>query len=263
MGDLDRFRVRLPMTTARGQLGPGCGHTAADPRPPSVQDVLDEYSEPKGLAGGCLLLFDATGSMHPYWEHVKDTIGKVIARLLGVGGRPALKIVAYRDDCDGDRVIEPSAWSGQAAELRGFLRKVACSGGGDEPEAVDRALQVALEEQGEVSGVVLIGDAPPHPHRDGRKEAMELAKQQRPVYPIVVGKSQETRAAFAEIARLSGGRLLELDRLDELYEILGVVIAHRMGEEIFKEYLARYDRQLADGARRAARMLTDGQPGRR
>jgi Mg-chelatase subunit ChlD len=216
---------------------------------------MQEYSSQQG----CVVLFDATGSMHPYWQNIQSAIREIVARLLSVGGRPRIKIVAYRDDCDGEQVIEQSAWCSDAEDLHRFIGNVHCTGGGDRPEAVDRALQVAVAEQEAVSGVVLIGDAPPHDGRDGRQEAQSLGQANRPVYPIVVGGASDTRQAFAEIARLSGGKMIELDNLEELYSVLSVVLAHSMGKDTFEEYLKRYQSQLTAGAQKAARLLTAGQ----
>jgi len=256
MTDLKKHRLTLPAQTTQKQL-PGVNRTTSQQRRPTIDQVMQEYSDSRG--GGCLLLFDATGSMQPHWRHVQSTIWEIVARLLEVGGRPQFKIIAYRDDCDGDKVIEQSAWCRDAEELYRFTGRIHCAGGGDRPEAVDRALQAAVEEQEAVSGVVLIGDAPPHNGRDGRKEAQSLGQADRPVYPIVVGGASDTRQAFDEIARLSGGKMIELDNLEELYSVLGVVFAHSMGKHTFDEYIKRYQDQLPAGAQKAIRLLTTGQ----
>lgn len=154
----------------------------------SVEEVRAKYQRLQETETRILLLFDATSSMSPYWTEVKRTIGEIIKRTLTTA---EMKIVAYRDDCD-EKIVQSSPWAKQAEDLSAFLDTVGCYGGGDIPEAVDRALQLALEEQA-LTRVILIGDAPPHEQRDCTKEAEGLGQKRRPVYPIVIGQSEETR----------------------------------------------------------------------
>lgn len=254
MSKLTKFRVGRPPSSTR-LLGDG---RAASPNATStVQGVIEHYAT-RAEETGCLLLFDATSSMQPYWNHVCGTLHHIVDRLLAVHRHLALRVVAYRDDCDGDRIIEDSGWSGDADPLARFVGRVRCAGGGDWPEAVDCALQVAVNEQQPVTAVVLIGDAPPHERRDGLAEARQLKAQGRPVFPIVVGGAADTRQAFQAIASVSGGRLVDLEKLDELYDVLGVVLAHSAGPGVMADYMKRYGGLLGPGARRAVRMLTDG-----
>jgi Mg-chelatase subunit ChlD len=254
MADLKQHRLTLPTSVTQKQL-PGINTNTSQTHRPTIEQVVQAYS----AQPGCVVLFDATGSMQPYWQNVQSAIREIVERLLNVGGRPRLKIVAYRDDCDGERIIEQSVWSSDAEELYRFISRIICDGGGDRPEAVDRALQVAAADQEAISGVVLIGDAPPHEGRDGRQEAETLGQAGRPVYPIVVGGASDTRQAFAEIARLSKGKMMELENLEELYSVLSVVLAHSLGKETFEKYLKQYQTRLTPGAQKAARLLNAGQ----
>jgi len=51
--------------------------------------------------------------MDPYWNATMQSIDTIIHRILEVGGQysVAIKIVAYRDYCDGAKLIEESPWS--------------------------------------------------------------------------------------------------------------------------------------------------------
>lgn len=258
MSDLKRFKLKLPDAPVRGHLTSGGRGGGTDAQSPKYDDVVREYATPKARESRTMLLVDATGSMAPHWDHLKVNLEGIVERLLQVGGRPRLKFVAYRDDCDGDRVIEQSAWHNDANKLKQFIAGIHCDGGGDWPEAVDRALRAALDDQDGVTSAVLIGDAPPHAQRGGETEAVALAKRNIPVYSIVVGGAEDTRRAFAEISRLSGGKAIELTKLEELYDVLGVVLAHGMGETAFREYLNRYRASLGSGAAAAARLLAPG-----
>jgi hypothetical protein len=257
MKELERFKFQNPQKPSRGQLPSGEAR-----RPRTFDDVFQEYSSPKVVQVRIMLSVDATGSMSPHWNHLKTNLDEIINRLM-TGGGPLLKIVAYRDDCDGDRIIEESAWLKDAARLKDFIAAIRCDGGGDSPEAVDSALQIALRNQDGVTSVVLIGDAPPHDNRPGLLEATELGKRHCPVYSIVVGGASETAKAFSEISRLSGGKMISLEKLDDLYDVLGVVIARGMGVTAFHDYLARYQSRLSASAAESAKLLgTGGRPRR-
>lgn len=221
---------------------------------PSLDDVRARFGPQHPAPCRIILLFDATGSMAPYWVSVKKSISEIVQRLFSVAGQTAMKIVAYRDDCDGARIIETSAWCTTAEDLQHFIAQVTCDGGGDFPEAVDRALQIVLAEE-QISRAILIGDAPPHPQRDCRREAQELGQKARPVYPIVIGQHPETAEAFAMIARLSGGKTINLTHLEELFELITILAAHAGGLDNLRRYEARY--ALTEGGKRLLLQLRE------
>lgn len=258
MKELTRFKLKLPDTRVRGQLTSSSPGAPAGPAANEYEKVVREYATPKTRDSRTMLLVDATGSMASHWDHLRGNLEEIIGRLLQVGGRPHLKFVGYRDDCDGDRVIQQSAWHNDAGKLKDFIAGVHCEGGGDWPEAVDRALRVAVDDQDGATSVVLIGDAPPHTQRGGETEAALLAKRNCPVYSVVVGGAEDTRKAFGQISRLSGGKSIELTKLDELYDVLGVVLARGMGDSAFANYLKRYQARLGSDAAAAARLLGPG-----
>jgi hypothetical protein len=214
---------------------------------PSLDDVRARYAPQTSGPHRIVLLFDATGSMAPYWDSVKRGISEIVGRLLSVAGGVAMKIVAYRDDCDGPRILEASDWCTTADALGDFIARVVCDGGGDAPEAVDRALGAALAEE-HVSRAILIGDAPPHSYRDCRAEAQQLGQKGRPVYPIVIGQHAETIKSFAMIAELSGGKMISFTNLEELFELITLLAAHAAGPETLRRYETRY--ALTEGGKR-------------
>jgi hypothetical protein len=258
-----KFRLKLAGGSSQKQLGSAKEEMSVTRSPQRMEALREKYKSQPKSSGKSLLLFDATGSMEPYWNVTMQSIDTIIDRIFDVGGHRAvaMKIVAYRDDCDGDKIIEESRWSQSAAELRAFIAKIRANGGGDFPEAVDRALQLAIQEP-EISRIILIGDAPPHPERDCQRESAELGRMMRPVYPIVIGKNLSTHNSFRMIARLSGGKLIELTALEELFEFVTILIVHDVGgEEKVKEYARRY--QLTSGGARLVRLLTEGAPQQR
>jgi Mg-chelatase subunit ChlD len=261
--DWGKYRLKLPDAAHRSQLGPGAGETSIERKPQGIEELRQKYTPQAKSSGRSLLLFDATGSMALYWNVTMQSIDTIIRRILEVGGQNsvAMKIVAYRDDCDGEKVIEQSLWSQSATELRAFIAGIQATGGGDVPEAVDRALQIAIQEP-EVSRIMLVGDAPPHRERDCQREAAELGHMARPVFPIAIGKNPCAHKAFHMIAELSGGKLIELTNQEELFELVTLLIVHDVGgEEKVQEYAQRY--QLTSGGARLVKMLTGGAPAQR
>lgn len=230
MADLIKFKPALPAPQRE--------------RTSSRETVVEKYRPFRTL-----LLFDATGSMSPYWNEVAKTISTIIERVKAIAGTVDMKIVAYRDDSDGDLILESSPWSHSESELKKFLGTIACAGGDDFEEAVDRALQFALQEK-DLSRIILIGDAPPHskiPGRDCRKEAVELKQKHRPVYPIMIGQHEETRKAFSMIAEESGGKLIQLTNLEELFELITILVLNaKGGTKLLDDYRRQY--KLTSGA---------------
>ena len=102
----------------------------------------------KGVAD-ILFLLDATGSMQPNIDAVKDNIGAFLDFLAAPGeGNDAapLKdwraaVYAYRDaGCDGDAWFVPNPFTRSPHELRTQLSGIVAHGGGDEPESLLDAL---------------------------------------------------------------------------------------------------------------------------
>ena len=151
---------------------------------PAKSDV-DGYQKTGGEAA-VLILFDATGSMSGLWDGTKSIINEMVKRITKVG-RVKLKCVAYRDYCDGDRIFEYSGWHTKAEPLLDFMRRIKCDGGGDEPEAVEDALEFAYREKENVTRVILIGDAPPHSVDKAKRQSLNLNKRGCPVFAFLVG----------------------------------------------------------------------------
>ncbi len=136
-----------------------------------------------------------------------------------------------------------------------FIQKIKCDGGGDFPEAVEKALAVAVAEA-EVSRVILIGDAPPHANRDYREQAIALGQKQRPVFSFVVGKDAETYQTFTEISRLSGGLCQYLENNEDLINFVAVTVVEQMGgKKSLDSYVKRYQKSLSPAVERFIKQL--------
>ncbi|HEV2046723.1 MAG TPA: hypothetical protein VGQ95_09010 [Chthoniobacterales bacterium] len=192
--------------------------------------------------------------MADLWGAAKCHIKEMVRRLTELGPFK-LRWAAYRDYCDGSDLFQSSDWHDSADPLLRFIDRVSCTGGGDFEEAVEYALKCAVEEP-IATRIILIGDAPPHPERDFREQATQLGKLGRPVFAFVVGEHAETQEAFAEIARLSGGKSTALRSANDLLDVVVLTVAHEMGgaEEV-QQYLQKYSGQLGQGAREYGQLL--------
>jgi Mg-chelatase subunit ChlD len=122
-----------------------------------------------GLADLDLVLaIDTTGSMGGVINDVKANVAQLIATLRTGGGIVRVGIVAYRDSRD-EYVVRPfpltALDAAGTAALDGFIASLRASGGGDWPEKLDAALDVAtgMAWRGDVpASIVAIADAPAH-----------------------------------------------------------------------------------------------------
>ncbi|MGP0092325.1 MAG: vWA domain-containing protein [Xanthobacteraceae bacterium] len=124
----------------------------------------------KGLADLDLVLaIDTTASMGGVINDVKANVAQLIAALRAGGGSVRVGIVAYRDTRD-DYVVRSFSLTtldaAGTAALNGFIAGLRATGGGDWPEKLDAALDVAtaMTWRGDVaSSIVVLADAPAHP----------------------------------------------------------------------------------------------------
>lgn len=111
---------------------------------------------------------DATGSMGDEIEYLQAELGDVIAHAKDSLAATTLNLgsVFYRDAGD-EYVTRKSDFSADIRQTVEFIGNQQANGGGDYPEAVDRALAVALHDltwspQAKARLLFLILDAPPH-----------------------------------------------------------------------------------------------------
>jgi Mg-chelatase subunit ChlD len=115
-----------------------------------------------------VLTIDTTGSMGGVLNDVKANVRELIASLRAGGSAVRVGIVAYRDIHDAYVILPfPLTTLNDAgtAALVTFVSGLQAAGGGDWPEKLDAALEVAagMEWRGDVpSSIVIIADAPAH-----------------------------------------------------------------------------------------------------
>lgn len=117
------------------------------------------------------LVVDTTGSMADEIDALRRSLRDVVARIRTLPNLGRLRIggVAYRDVGD-DYVTHPFDFTERMDEVERTLAATRAYGGGDEPEAVHEALDIAVNrlpwsQDGAVRLLFLIGDAAPHLER--------------------------------------------------------------------------------------------------
>jgi len=142
---------------------------------PIVLEV--EAPLPPPLALDLMFVIDTTGSMGDELSYIQAEVQNVLERVdanLGQDLAVRLSSVFYRDEGDF-YVVRSYPFTTEVGAAVGALQQQWADGGGDEPEAVDRALQVAIDheewnDQAAARLMFLILDAPPHLDRPGTME---------------------------------------------------------------------------------------------
>ncbi len=112
------------------------------------------------------LVIDTTGSMGDEIEYLQAELDSIVTRLKRESGNLDLRIgvVLYRDEGD-DYVVRSSPLTASIRGIRAELAEQEANGGGDPPEAVDKAMKAAeaLQWRPEAAkAILLVADAPPH-----------------------------------------------------------------------------------------------------
>jgi hypothetical protein len=203
------------------------------------------------------LVVDATGSMGDEIAYLSSELEDVIRRSADSLSEADLRFgsVFYRDEGD-DYLTRHANFTDEVESAVSFVRKQAAGGGGDTPEAVDAALQVALDslnwsETAAARILFLVLDAPPH-HTDQHVDRMrrltrQAAKMGVRIIPVVcsgMNKSGEyllrsmalaTNGTYTFLTDHSGIGGKHLEPTTDLYEVellnnLLVRLIHEFGQ---------------------------------
>jgi hypothetical protein len=169
-----------------------------------------------------VFVMDATGSMRGELSDLRASLLGIIRVLHRLAPTLRVGFVAYKDLGEPyvTRAFPLTAMSEAGAQqvLR-FVMRVQAHGGGDIPEPVDQALEVAsrMEWRREARGrILVIGDAPAHPR--GWQRALDLAsafqasaaKGAHPRTVSAIFTGEEGGGAFFEgLARAGSGEFIE------------------------------------------------------
>ncbi|CAI4218433.1 unnamed protein product [Parascedosporium putredinis] len=123
-----------------------------------------------------LILVDATASMGGFLGALNSSLPEIIRISALTDCFARIGVVAYRDYCDGPKLLE---WSGcvTQAELLEFVAGLRPIGGGDYPEAAKTGLAMAHQVMRADATTIMIvyADAPAHfPHSGGSDRLKEI-----------------------------------------------------------------------------------------
>ncbi|HLF64007.1 MAG TPA: vWA domain-containing protein [Saprospiraceae bacterium] len=124
---------------------------------------------------------DATGSMGDELEYIKVELMDVISEASQLSNiDPRVGALVYRDEGD-EYVVRMSALDKDLSFAEEFMQKQSADGGGDTPEAVHTALQIAIQEldwnpAARARLLFLVLDAPPHDSQDVVETVSSLTK---------------------------------------------------------------------------------------
>jgi len=157
-----------------------------------------------------VIVFDSSGSMQGEIDQVKSRIQRIGNALRGMIKKTRIGICTYRDVGD-EYVVKGLPLTDQIGEVVTYLSRINAKGGGDKPEAVDRGLGWAIQNnrfrRSARKVILLFGDAPPHFDKNVacQKWASDFRNQQRGIVSTVTCRSTERLKEFTAIAKIGGG----------------------------------------------------------
>src|SRR6476660_4339921 len=166
-------------------------------------------------------VLDTTGSMAQLIEGAKRKIWSIATTIVDTNPDADIRmgLVAYRDLGD-DYVTSKIELTRDIQDLYANLLELKARGGGDWPESVNEALDVAVNklqwtDGGDVRRIVfLVGDAPPHmDYAQDTKYPVTLATAKQKdivVNAVLAGDARDTERVWSDIAQNGNGRFIPI-----------------------------------------------------
>jgi len=166
-------------------------------------------------------VLDTTGSMGGLIEGAKRKIWSIATAIVDTNPDADIRmgLVAYRDIGD-DYVTKKFELTTDIQDLYANLLELKARGGGDWPESVNEALDVAVNKMkwtdgGDVRRIVfLVGDAPPHMDYEQDTKypvTLKVAKQKDIIVnAVLAGNARDTERVWRDIAQNGGGRFIPI-----------------------------------------------------
>lgn len=188
----------------------------SNPQLSIVNQVVLNDAQPAPAVADVAFIVDATGSMGDEIEYLKAELSDVLIRIQNAGAGLNLRAasVFYRDEGD-EYVTKLSPFSSNFNLTQSFVNGNHADGGGDFPEAVDQAMDKAINNlewstNARTRIAFLILDAPPH--HDAQiigtlqRSIQEAAKKGVKVIPVVAsGIDKETEFLMRYCAMATNG----------------------------------------------------------
>jgi Mg-chelatase subunit ChlD len=188
------------------------------PRPIGTPTHPNQWPVGKGPSIDVVFVVDSTGSMGDEIEVVKGKLRDMINLIASGQPKPYVRygLVAYRDKGDVF-VTKKYDLSDSLNSIQSNVNELAAEGGGDTPESVNEAMNVAINEMSWDKSantsklVFLIGDSGPHTDYQEPYNYRSLAQQakEKGIKISAIGCSGITSSGeneFREVAQVSGGQ---------------------------------------------------------
>ncbi|WP_299926148.1 vWA domain-containing protein [uncultured Pelagimonas sp.] len=165
-----------------------------------------------------VFVFDTTGSMGDELDWLTKEFAGIVrqARRSAPGVSIRYGLVAYRDQGDAYEV-QNYGFTDQQRQMQSWLKRLNADGGGDYPEAADKAMQAAVNldwRRGKGERIIFhIADAPPHKQNalSYIRAAQIAAGQDVQIFGLgASGVGAESEYLMRQASVLSGGRYLFL-----------------------------------------------------
>ncbi len=194
-----------------------------------IKAFLDSVAQTPVRRGGgrgrLIFALDATMSRQPTWDRACRIQGEMFSETAALGGLD-VQLVYYR----GFGECRASRWVGDPKALLGLMTSVSCRAGHTQ---IGKILGHAIKEtrKRKVDALVFIGDALEEQIDALGQKAGELGVLGVPVFAFQEGRDPVVRAAFEEVARLSGGAYSPFDSSspDQLRDLLSAVAVYAAG----------------------------------
>jgi von Willebrand factor type A domain len=166
-------------------------------------------------------VLDTTGSMGPLIEGAKRKIWSIATAIVDANPDAEIRmgLVAYRDIGD-EYVTKKFELTTDIQDLYANLLELRARGGGDWPESVNEALDVAVTKLSWTQGseicriMFLVGDAPPHMDYAQDTKYPEVLRMARDrgivVNAVQAGSARDTERVWRTIAQMGHGRYIPI-----------------------------------------------------
>ena len=208
--------------------------------------------------------FDSTGSMGPVLKATKERMTRMVRALHALVPDARIGVVTYRDRGERERYVTRAVpLDRDLYRSLAFLQTVDADGGGDRPEAILEALEVAMTQSWNRRArrvVVVIGDAPAHRETEGELERRVRRFCQDGngyVHAIITSSDlggqpeRDVLRSFQRLARAGRGTCVNAER-DEtiLKQVLSLAVGAEFRDNVDKvfELVAEQEGKIATRA---------------
>lgn len=212
--DIDKTGAGQPAKSSSAEIEAFAAKMAAMPA-----------TRPAGTRGRLIFAIDATASRQPTWDQAVQVQSEMFAATAAMGGLD-VQLVYFR----GFGECRASPWIADSKDLVRRMTGMRCLGGRTQ---IGRTLGHCLAEakRKKVNAVIYVGDCMEEDLDPLAAQAGELGMLGTPLFVFHEGGDPVARAAFEQLARLSGGAYCPFDAAsaDALRRLLSAVAVYAAG----------------------------------